>query len=363
MAIDKVVSASITDSSVTSAKVASGVLQPNFRNIIINGDMSIAQRGTSTSSITSYGYYTVDRFQLAPNTMGTWTMSQSTDVPTGQGFSNSLKIDCTTADASPSAGDNLTISSNFEGQMLQYLKKGTSSAESLTLSFWIKTNKTGTYIAELYDNDNTRTINKSFTVSSADTWEKKEITYAGDTTGAFGNDANNSLGVNFWLGSGTTYTSGTLQTSWGSRVQANRAVGVTNLADSTSNELYLTGVQLEVGTAASDFEFLPVDVNLQRCRRYFQKNDIWLSDGGYNFMKFYYTPMYLLPNMRTSPSLYDSTDWNSDSGDGGTVTTSGTNKVGIAIDQTCPTNVVLKGADHNGSYREIKGRVHINAEL
>jgi hypothetical protein len=358
-----VTTAKLASDSVTSAKVADGVLQPPHRNIIINGDMSVAQRGTSTASITSYGYYTVDRFQLAPNTMGTWTMSQSTDVPTGQGFSNSLKIDCTTADASPSAGDNLTISSNFEGQMLQYLKKGTSSAESLTLSFWIKTNKTGTYIAELYDNDNTRTINKSFTVSSADTWEKKEITYAGDTTGAFGNDANNSLGVNFWLGSGTTYTSGTLQTSWGSRVQANRAVGVTNLADSTSNELYLTGVQLEVGTAASDFEFLPVDVNLQRCRRYFQKNDIWLSDGGYNFMKFYYTPMYLLPNMRTSPSLYDSTDWNSDSGDGGTVTTSGTNKVGIAIDQTCPTNVVLKGADHNGSYREIKGRVHINAEL
>ena len=271
MAIDKVVSASIADDAVTSGKVASGVVpnQSAFKNLIINGDMSVAQRGTSTASITSYGYYTVDRFQLAPNTMGTWTMSQSTDVPTGQGFSNSLKIDCTTADASPSAGDNLTISSNFEGQMLQYLKKGTSSAESLTLSFWIKTNKTGTYIAELYDNDNTRTINKSFTVSSADTWEKKEITYAGDTTGAFGNDANNSLGVNFWLGSGTTYTSGTLQTSWGSRVQANRAVGVTNLADSTDNELYLTGVQLEVGTSASDFEFLPVDVNLNRCQRYY----------------------------------------------------------------------------------------------
>jgi len=241
----------------------------NFRNIIINGDMSIAQRGTSQASITSSGYYTVDRFKTSIDNLGTWTQSQSTDVPSGQGFAKSLKMDCTTADASPAAGDSLFLDTKFEGQNVQYLKKGTSSAESLTCSFWVKTNKTGTYIVELYDQDNNRSISKSYTVSSADTWEKKTVTFAGDTTGAFDNDNAKSLNVFFWLGGGTNFTSGTLQTSWGTITNANRAVGQVNLADSTSNEWYVTGIQLEAGSVASDFEFLPVDVNKNRCLRYF----------------------------------------------------------------------------------------------
>jgi len=240
----------------------------NFRNIIINGDMSIAQRSTSASSITSSGYHSCDRWQLSVGSMGTWTQSQSTDVPTGQGFAKSTKLDCTTADASPASGDVLVFAQYIEGQNLQYLKKGTSSAESVTCSFWVKSNKTGTYILELKD-DNNRTINKSYTVSSADTWEKKTITYEGDTTGTIDNDNTTGLELNFWLGAGSDLTSGTLQTSWGSKVNANRAVGQVNLADSTSNEWYVTGVQLETGTAASDFEFLPVDVNYQRCARYY----------------------------------------------------------------------------------------------
>ena len=241
----------------------------NFRNLIINGDMSIAQRGTSVSSITSESYNTLDRFLIGIN-LGTWTQSQSTDVPTGQGFAKSLKMDCTTADASPAAGAAMALQQRIEGQNLQYLKKGTSNATNLTLSFWVKSNKTGTYIAELLDFDNNRTINKSYTINSANTWEKKIITYAGDTTGAFDNNNGRSLDVNFWLGAGSTFTSGTLNTTWNSETAANRAVGQVNLADSTSNEWYITGVQLEAGTSASDFEFLPVDVNLARCQRYYQ---------------------------------------------------------------------------------------------
>ena len=252
------------------ALIVAGAIQSNinFRNIIINGDMSIAQRSTSASSITSSGYHSCDRWQLSVGTMGTWTQSQSTDVPTGQGFAKSTKLDCTTADASPASGDVLVFAQYIEGQNLQYLKKGTSSAESLTCSFWVKSNKTGTYILELKD-DNNRTINKSYTVSSADTWEKKTITYDGDTTGTIDNDNTTGLELNFWLGAGSDLTSGTLQTSWGSKVNANRAVGNVNLADSTSNEWYITGVQLEAGTTASDFEFLPTDVNRERCLRYF----------------------------------------------------------------------------------------------
>jgi hypothetical protein len=303
MAIDKVVSASITDSAVTSAKVASGVLQPNFRNIIINGDMSQSQRSTSVSSITGSGYNTVDRWHIVLSSLGTWTQSQSTDVPTGQGFATSLKFDCTTADASPGSGDFLFLNQKVEGQNIQYLKKGTSSAESTTLSFWVKSNKTGTYICELDDNDNTRNINKSYTISSADTWEKKEITFAGDTTGAFGNDNGNSLQVIWWLGAGSNYTSGTLNNAWESTTNANRAVGQVNLADSTSNEFYITGVQLEVGTAASDFEFLPVDVNMYRCKRYFYKTkgNQWLYslNSGATFNR---SEVIFRPSMRATPT-------------------------------------------------------------
>ena len=275
----------LADDSVTNPKLSTGS-QQNFRNIIINGDMSIAQRGTSSSGITNSGYFTIDRWRTGIDIAGTWTQSQSTDVPSGQGFSNSLKMDCTTANASLSSTSIFFLTERFEGQNLQYLKKGTSSTESTTLSFWVKSNKTGTYIAELFDVDNNRVICKSYTIDSASTWEKKTITFAGDTTGAFDNDNARSFDVNFWLVAGTQFSSGTLATSWESRTNPNRAVGQVNLADNTANEWYITGVQLEAGTTASDFEFLPVDVNLQRCRRYFYSisgaGHSSPTDGAYN---------------------------------------------------------------------------------
>tara|TARA_Y100001937_G_scaffold123598_1_gene186723 strand:- start:183 stop:1208 length:1026 start_codon:yes stop_codon:yes gene_type:complete len=270
MALSKIDVANMVENQMPQANLADNI---NFRNIIINGNMSIAQRGTSSTGLTSSSYNTLDRFKLAMNTAGTWTMSQDTDVPTGQGFAKSLKLDCTTANASLSSGSYMRIDQRLEGQNLQYLKKGTSSAESLTLSFWVKSNKTGTYICEVYDQDNTRQISKSYTISSASTWEKKTITFAGDTTGTLDNDNARSLDVYFWLAVGTDYSSGTLNTSWNSVTTANRVVGQVNLADSTSNEWYVTGVQLEVGETASDFEFLPHDVNLRRCHRYYFQGD------------------------------------------------------------------------------------------
>ena len=267
---------------VTKAKVTANGLQDangnslrggSFRNLIINGDMQIAQRGTSSSGYSSGDtYLTLDRWRSNVNTAGTWTMSQDTDVPTGQGFASSMKWDCTTANASLSASSYFYATQYLEGQMLQHLKKGTSSAESVTLSFWVKSNKTGTYTVFLYDVDNTRLISKAYTVDVADTWEKKTITYAGDTTGALGNDNGRSLDVRFMLVAGTDWSSGTLQTSWGANVTANRAVGQVNLADSTSNYINITGVQIEVGEGASDFEFLPYDVQLARCQRYYEKS-------------------------------------------------------------------------------------------
>jgi hypothetical protein len=211
---------------------AAGFTGNNFRNIIINGDMSIAQRSTSVAGITGQGYNTViDRFETHASSLGTWTQSQSTDVPTGQGFATSLKMDCTTADASPGTSDYIFMSQKFEGQNLQYLKKGTSSAESLTLSFWVKSNKTGTYVVEIRDADNDRNICNLTQSHQLDTWEKKELTFAGDTTGALGNDNGNSLNCTWWLAAGTDFTSGTLATSWEARNNTDRAVGQVNLAD------------------------------------------------------------------------------------------------------------------------------------
>lgn len=261
----------ITDGSIVTADFASTV-PLGTKNIIINGAMQVAQRGTSTSSITSGGYHSVDRFAFSPQTLGTWTMSQDTDVPGGQGFANSVKMLCTTADASPATGDFLLLSQGIEGQNLQQLKKGTANAESVTLSFWVKSNKTGLYIAELFDGTNARHINKSFTIDTTDTWEKKTITYAGDTTGTLANDNSGALYLYFWLGAGSTYTSGTLQTSWGAATSANRAVGVANLADTTSNYMNITAVQLEVGDTATPFEHLQYGQQLALCQRYYEKS-------------------------------------------------------------------------------------------
>jgi hypothetical protein len=251
------------------------------RNLVINGDMQIAQRSTSVSSVTSGGYLTADRWNEGITTQGTWTISVENDAPTGSGFRKSLKWLCTTADASPAAGDNLQFFTTLEGQNLQQIKKGTAAAEQLTLSFWVKSNVTGTYVAELYDADNNRQTSKQYTISASGTWEYKTITFAADTTGAFDNDNQLSLYAIFGLGAGSNFTSGTLQTSWASATTANRFVGQVNLASATNNYWQITGVQLEVGDTATPFEFLPVDVELAACQRYYYRNTPGTVDGHY----------------------------------------------------------------------------------
>jgi hypothetical protein len=273
MAIDKITTASITDANVTAAKLASGTVQNQsaFRNIIINGDMSLAQRATSTASITSDGYYTVDRFLTEMASFGTWTQSQYADAPSGQGFNNSLKMDCTTANGSLAANVIALVGQSIEGQMLQAICQGTANAKQTTLSFWHKHTKTGTNIVELLDADNANAVSGAYTQSVSNTWEKATITFPANTSGTYGNDNARSLRIRFIMGAGSNYTSGTLATTWQTSItDANRYAGQVNNADSTSNNFMITGVQYEVGTSASDFEFLPVDVNLNRCQRYFE---------------------------------------------------------------------------------------------
>jgi hypothetical protein len=283
------------------------------RNLIINGAMQVAQRGTSETGVTSGGYKQApDRWRIYMSSAGTWTVSQSSTAP--DGFSQSYKFDCTTADASLSAGDYARLTQNIEGNNLSSLKKGTSSAQSLTLSFWVRSAKTGTYICEIEDDDNGRHISQAYTISVADTWEHKSLTFAGDTSGALTIDNSRALQINWWLAAGTTYTSGTLATAWASDTNANRAVGQVNLADSTSNDWYMTGVQLEVGEQATPFEHRSFGDELARCQRYYFK---FLEGGTKEIgVGWYYTATHLSfmfrypTTMRATPTATDTTGTN-----------------------------------------------------
>ena len=214
--------------------------QLSNRNLVINGAMKVAQHGTSFTGVTASGTFPVDRFLFHVGSLGTWTVSQSTDVPTGQGLSHSIKCDVTTANASPSGTAYARIDQRFEGQDLQRFCKGTSDAKQFAVSFWVKSPKTGTHIVQLQDQDNSRNVSKAYTVSSANTWEKKELILPADTTGAFGNDNGGSLFLCFYLAVGSGYQGGTLQTTWGTPVNNTRATGQVNVADSTDNNWYIT---------------------------------------------------------------------------------------------------------------------------
>lgn len=252
---------------------------PVNRNVIINGGMSVAQRGTSTASITGISYNTADRWRTGMATAGTWTQSVENDAPAGSGFSKSLKMLCTTANASLSSGSYNLVNQLVEGQNLQYLSKGTSSAKTLVLSFWVKSNVTGNYVFELYGTG-ARQISKLYNIAASGVWEKKTITFAADTTatGAFVNDNTAGLEVNFWLGAGSLFSSGTLNSSnWANLVNGDRAAGQTNLAATVNNYWQVTGVQLEAGSVATPFEFEPFETTLRKCQRYYMR---WTHQNG-----------------------------------------------------------------------------------
>ena len=277
---------SAADPSLTLAADGSmsGALPSPNRNLLYNGAMQVAQRGTSTAGITSGGYYTADRWQMSNTAMGTWTQSVENDAPTGTGFAKSLKMLCTTADASPAADDLVNFQQALEGQDLQRIAKGTASAQQLTLSFWVKSNVTGTYVVELHDTDNTRSVGATYTVSVSGTWERKTVTFPADTTGSLDNDNAASLYARWWLGAGSNRTSGTLNTTWAARVAANIAPGQTNLAAATNNYWQVTGVQLEVGPTATGFEFKSYGQELRECQRYYWAIPTGLYAIGANYL-------------------------------------------------------------------------------
>jgi len=276
------------------------------RNVIINGAMNVSQRGDVTGK-TAASYGGPDRFAVGITSHGTYAMSQSSTVPSGKGFANSYKLDCTTADTSVGSNAEVTIQHKFEGQNLQTLRKGTSEAKPITATFYCRSNLTGTFTLEFFDNDNSRQCSKNFTISSADTWEFKSITFPADTTGTFGDDNLQSAVLVWWLAAGSDFTSGTQNTSaFASNTNANRvSSSIVNMSSSTDNEFLLTGVQLEVGQNATEFEHEPFEVTENKCRRYFRIHSNRMLSG-YNDTTLNSTCYHgfpLNPPMRTTPTV------------------------------------------------------------
>ena len=276
------------------------------RNLIINGAMQVAQRGTSASGITSSTYTTVDRFKTNGNN-GTWTVSQDTDAP--DGFSNSFKMLLTATEALIS-NSYMAVEQKIEGQNLQQLAYGTSAAKTVTVSFWVKSNITGTYCLNLYQDDGTKNYPQTYTIDSAGTWEYKTISYVGDTATSLDNDNTSSLRTMFFLVAGSDFNSG----SAGSRVSytnATFAAGQSAQVGATINDYFqITGVQLEVGDTATPFEHRSYGQELALCQRYF--NNI-VEYGGSSVTGFVsaaayssginYGPYTFPVEMRTSPTL------------------------------------------------------------
>ena len=291
-----------------TAQDARDLVSAGRKNLIFNGDMQVAQRVAYPNTQPAVQYeniYACDRWNLAilGGNFGTWTVSQSNIVPSGQGFARSLKLDCTTAQASPAANAYLLLDYRIEGQNLQSLKKGTPNAEQSTLSFWVRCTKSGDMQVNLRDADNTRVVGKKVTIHTANAWEKKVVTFPADTTGAYDNDNNESMRIQFWLDAGSNYKAAAVPEQW-EGMDNNELATACNLAlaDSTSNDFYITGVQYEVGPIATEFEHRSYGEELVLCQRYYYK-----SPSHYHFLHkngYYETQLFYFPTtMRDSPDV------------------------------------------------------------
>ena len=277
------------------------------RNLMVNGAMNVAQRGTSFATAAN-GAYTIDQFRYGKGNDGEITITQDSSSPSG--FANSLKVDVTTADTSIAAGQYADIFTRVEAQNLQVLNFGTSDAQNFTLSFYVKSNKTGTYSVNIGQSDNSfKQATLTYTIDSADTWERKSLTFTGDTAGVIDDNADRGLEILWWLAAGSTYTSGSASGTFSSFTNANHAAGhAVNLLDSTDNEWFLTGVQLEVGDSASDFDHRLFAEDLELCKRYYQKVTTGENNGpialgtAYNSSQLS-VPIPLHPEMRATPTV------------------------------------------------------------
>ena len=238
------------------------------KNKIINGSMIVSQRGTSFAAANNI--YTLDRFRINGSHDGAITVTQSSTSP--DGFAKSLKVDVTTADTSIASGQYLQINNRVEAQDLQELAFGTSAAKTITVSFYVRSNLTGTYTFAIQQADNSgKQVTQTYTINSANTWERKTFTFAGDTSGVINDDNGTGFQIYWNLAIGSQYTTGTSRAAWTANADADFAAGHTaNLLSSTSNEFYLTGIQLEVGNVVTEYDHKSFQQELDLCKRYFQ---------------------------------------------------------------------------------------------
>jgi len=259
----------------TKARTNASVAPAVGRNMVINGAMNVSQRATSVTGLgaNADAYNTLDRFKLGVEgtTAGRLTMAQVADGPNGIS-ANCLKLDCTTADTSIAATEFVGVSTYLEGQNVQRLGKGIAGAKQAAISFYVKASSSLTFAVELFDADNGRHIVKLFTATTA--WNRIEFYIPADEddgSSAVDDDIASSLVINFWVHGGTNFTSGTLATAWANKTNANRAAGIDSIFSNTANNFFLTGVQLEVGPVATEFEQEDITTTLTKCQRYFRR--------------------------------------------------------------------------------------------
>ena len=303
--IDNAGNVNISGVTTATAFLPSGAEQQlSHRNIWINGDARIAQKGTSVASLTSTSGYVAggpDRTYVVVNNHGTWTLARGTDAPPG--FKNCVQMTATTGDGSLAADAQVRWWQRWEGQDVQRFMKGTSSAKEFALSFWVKSATTGDYAVELLDYDNsTRGVTRTYTINAADTWEHKKVILPADTTGAFDNDNAASFACEFWLCAGSNYTSGGADASWHTYSDSKRAGGHTANAGASNNDyVRITGIQLEAGSYCTPYEHRSYSDELIRCQRYFQAyphDDNGVASGlrlNGDFSSVYQTPMRDVP--------------------------------------------------------------------
>ena len=256
------------------------------RNLIINGAMQVAQRGTSS---TGSSYQTVDRFFFAQTALDNYALTQTQQAVTDlAGFSNSFRITTTTAESAIAADELAYVAQKIEAQNLQQLAYGTSSAKQVTLSFYVKSSVTGTFSTNLYQVDDNRIVNSEYTISLANTWERKEITYAADQTGVIDNNNGTGFYVTWNLALGSD-RKGNAASAWETQNTDNWAGAgtYTDAVITTANATWeITGVQLEVGETATPFEHEDYGTTLRKCQRYFELlgHAVLTNGNAYSFM-------------------------------------------------------------------------------
>jgi hypothetical protein len=234
------------------------------RNLIINGAMQVAQRGTS--AVTAQDGFPVDRMRIISNTTD-FSATQSSTVPPNSTFRHSLKVDCTTVKGTINSSTYAGIIYLIEGFDASSLMWGTPNAQPITVSFWVRSNITGTYYWGTKNSVANRAFSKAYTIEAADTWEYKSFTIPGDVTGSWITDNGQGLSSDFWLAGANTAIA-TQDTWYGGNI--NMGTDQVNLFDNTANEWYLTGVQIEVGKVATPFEHRSYGEELALCQRYYQ---------------------------------------------------------------------------------------------